>query len=142
MWQFWEIEPDVIHSGVRTAHVRCERPALDKIPAYMIQVKPMKDKIGSIIHGQLVHVPNDFLTLRKIRSEFLLLEEFIKLGKGVALIPASTLGHKPLAEGIDRVIEIHRGAQQREDVVAGHFVATILRYEHRLELDVDIDLLE
>src|SRR6266545_5094274 len=118
MWQFWEIQPHIVHSGIRTANVRCERPALDKIPAHMIQVKPVEDEVGCVIHGQLVHVPNDFLARRKIRSEFLLLEEFVEFGKGVTLIPESTLGHKPLAEGIDRVIEIYRSAQQREDVVA------------------------
>src|SRR2546421_12932220 len=102
----------------------------------------MEDQIGSVIYGQLVHVPNDFLARRKIRSEFLLLKEFIKLREGVTLIPASTLSHKPLTKGIDRVIKIYRSAQQREDVVARHFIATILRHEHRLEFDVDIDFLE
>src|SRR5215467_11318288 len=142
MRQFREIQPDVVHPRIRATHIRCERPALDKIPTYMMQVKPMQNKVGCIIHGHLVHLPNELLTGGKVSGEFLLLKEFIEVGKGVALIPASAIGHKPLAEGINRIIEIHGGPQQREDVVAGHLVTAMLRYEHRLKLNVDIDLLE
>src|SRR5215475_4305530 len=142
MWQLREIHPDKVHSSVCTTHIRCERPALDKIPAYMIQVKPVKNKISGIIHGQLVHIPNELFTGRKISGEFLLLKECVEVGKGVALIPASAFSHKPLAEGINRVIKIHSSAQQREDVVAGHLVAAMLCYEHRLDLKVDIDFFE
>src|SRR5215510_11595629 len=122
MWQFREIQPDVVHPSIRATHIRRERPALDKIPAYVIQVKPVQDKVGCIIHGHLVHLPNELLTGSKISGEFLLLKEFIEVGKGMALIPASAIGYKPLAEGINRVIEIHGGTQQREDVVARHLI--------------------
>ena len=93
----------------------------------------MQDQVGGIIHGHLVHLPDELLTGREISDEFLLLKEFIEVGQRMALIPASALSSQTLAEGINRVIEIHGSAQQREDVVAGHLIAAMLRYEHRLE---------
>src|SRR5215469_3181160 len=74
MWQLWEIQPDVVHPGVGTTDVWRYGPALDKIPAHVIQVKPVEDEVGGVIHGQFVHLPDEPLACLKLGSEFLLFE--------------------------------------------------------------------
>src|SRR5215831_5715711 len=133
MRQLWQIEPDIVHPGIGTANVRRDRPALDKIPPYMMQVKPMEDQIRRIVHGDLVHLPNDLLALLRSSDEFLLLVEFIYLRHRMPLVPATTFGDKPLPKGINRVIEVDGRPQKREPIVPRDLVGAELREEHRFK---------
>src|SRR6266852_8690343 len=108
----------------------------------MVQIRPKKNQIRRIVHGHAVHLPDDLLARLRIGHELLLREELVQLWQGMPLVPATAVGDEQLTEAVNGVVEIDGGTRRREQIVAGHLVAAHLRYEHRIELDVDVDLLE
>ena len=117
MRQLREIQPDGVHPGVRTPNVWGVGPALHKIPAHMVKLRPLQDQVRRIIHGYGIHVPDDLLAGLGIRHELLLLEEFVEFWQRMPLVPAPPFGHEELSEGVNGVVEIRRRAQERHQVV-------------------------
>src|SRR5262245_31527794 len=78
MRQLREIQPDRVHPGVRTTNIRGVGPALHKVPAHMEKLRPLQDQVRRIVHGYLIHFPDDLLAGLRIRHELLLLKEFVE----------------------------------------------------------------
>src|SRR5262245_46897749 len=103
-----------------------------------MQIEPVEDQVRRVVHGELVHFPDDLLTRLRIGDELLLLVERIDLRHRMPLVPTATFGDKPLPKGINRVIEVDGRPQQREPIVARDLVGAEPREEHWFEGDVDV----
>src|SRR5262245_54261798 len=95
MRQLEKIEPDVVHPGIGTANVRRDSPALDKIPPHMMQIKPVEDQVCCVVHGELIHLPDNLLARLRVGDELLLRVESSYLSHRMPLVPAATVVNIP-----------------------------------------------
>ena len=85
---------------------------------------------------------DDLLASLGISHKLLLLEEGIQGRQGTALVPAPPISHEELPEGVNGIVKIRRRPQEGHEVVPRDFICPELAQDHRLEFDVDVDLLQ
>ena len=68
--------------------------------------------------------------------------EGIQGRQGTALVPAPPISHEELPEGVNGIVKIRRRPQEGHEVVPRDLICPELAQNHRLEFDVDVDLLQ
>ncbi len=136
------IEPDVFHAPAVVDAVRRNRQPLDIGVAAIAGRRVEDHRPSAIIDHLLLDLPDQLLALLLIAFHRLLIDELIELGVAITAVVPLGATDIVLVEGLIRVIHPIADKAQRDREVPPAEPRKPLRRVDRLQLGVDIHLLQ